>query len=223
MPERLPSDLARLLAADSSAARDGAWHEFVQQHSRLILSVARSLGGSYDAIMDRYAFILEQLRRDDCRRLRAYTPDSRARFTTWLVVVCRRLCMDEHRSKFGRARAGSDVIRLQTRRSLVESLFSTRELEAVAASDPQPDAEWETRSLQDAMQAHLARLDARDRLMIKLRFEDDLSAAAIARVMHIPTPFHVYRRLKQVLTSLRTVLEAGAAQSQPARPLDIAE
>ena len=53
--------------------------------------------------MDGYAHVLERLREHDCRRLRGYAPDGRTKFTTWLVVVARRLCLDFHRHRYGRS------------------------------------------------------------------------------------------------------------------------
>jgi hypothetical protein len=41
-----------------------------------------------------------------------------------------------------------------------------------------------------------------------MRFEDQRSAAEIARAMGFPTPFHVYRRLNKLLGELRATLEA---------------
>jgi hypothetical protein len=67
-------------------------------------AVASSLGGDQDAVMDRYTDVLEQLRRNDCQRLRGYASDRRSKFTTWLVVVARRLCLDQHRQRYGRDR-----------------------------------------------------------------------------------------------------------------------
>jgi hypothetical protein len=48
--------------------------------------------------------------------------------------------------------------------------------------------------------------------LIKLRFDDGLSAAAIAEFMRFPTPFHVYRRLTHVLDALRRALQARGVE-----------
>jgi RNA polymerase sigma factor (sigma-70 family) len=226
MPDAIPSHLADLLHASSPEAGDLAWQRFIAQHSRLIMSVARAVGGDYDAAMDRYAFILDHLRRDDFRKLRSYTLDSRCKFTTWLVVVCRRLCIDQHRSKFGRVRATTDVIELRTRRSLTQSLFSSTALEHVNAPDRErPDFIAEEADQHTRLEHCLGRLEARDRLLIKLRFEDDMSAAEIARLMDFATPFHVYRRLKAVLNDLRIALTLTPTlerrKTPDARPLNI--
>ncbi|OLC45159.1 MAG: hypothetical protein AUH68_04945 [Gemmatimonadetes bacterium 13_1_40CM_4_69_5] len=96
-------ELSRLFEASDARARDSAWADFVAAHSRLLLHVARSLTTDHDAAMDGYAHVLERLREHDCRRLRGYAPDGRTKFTTWLVVVARRLCLDFHRHRYGRS------------------------------------------------------------------------------------------------------------------------
>ena len=44
--------------------------------------------------MDHYAFMLDRLQEDGFHRLRAFAGDGRGQFTTWLVVVARRLCVE---------------------------------------------------------------------------------------------------------------------------------
>src|SRR6185503_13736524 len=104
MPDALPAALGSLLDAKDDAAREARWTDFIGTYSRLILHVTRSGGGLHDAAMDRYAFVLEQLRHDDFRRLRAYVADGRSEFSTWLVVVAQRLCRDHQRHRYGRFR-----------------------------------------------------------------------------------------------------------------------
>ena len=153
--------------------------------------------------MDAYEYLLAQLRRDDFRRLRAYTPDTRSKFTTWLVVVARRLCVDRLRERYGRSGEARAV-----RRQLAD--FLAGELETAETPDtrtPLPDAELGSRELSSALAAALARLEARDRLLLKLRYEDQLSAREIGQLLHFPTPFHVYRRLNALLEELKAALE----------------
>jgi DNA-directed RNA polymerase specialized sigma subunit len=51
--------------------------------------------------------------------------------------------------------------------------------------------------------AALAALDPRDRLLVRLRFAEEMSAREIGELMKFPTVFHVYRRLEIVLRTLR--------------------
>ena len=121
MPRPLPEALSRLLEADLPEARDQAWEAFVAEYSRLIHSTARKSSTDYDTLMERYTFVLQHLREDDCKRLRGFDPSGRSKFTTWLVVVSSRLCVDYHRSKYGRGSADGDGSReADTRRRLVD-------------------------------------------------------------------------------------------------------
>lgn len=64
----------------------------------------RRFRGGHDAAMDRYAYMLAQLRCSDFTPLQCHAADGRSAFTTWLVVVARRLCLD-HRD--GRLTGGT--------------------------------------------------------------------------------------------------------------------
>src|SRR5688500_7712225 len=99
----LPIKLRNLLEAAEGNAREHAWTEFLESYSRLILFVAHRTPGDYDVVMDRYAFVVERLRELNYRRLRTYAADGRGKFTTWLMVVTRRLCVDHNRLKHGRS------------------------------------------------------------------------------------------------------------------------
>src|SRR4029079_1714042 len=102
MPQ-LPLALDRLLGA-SSSDKEEAWAGFVREYTQLMLHVAHSTTTGRDAAMDAYAVLLEVFKEDDFRRLRRYTVDPRSKFTTWLVVVARRICLDHLRARYGRVR-----------------------------------------------------------------------------------------------------------------------
>ena len=209
-----PAALARLFEARDAAARDAAWGAFVDAYSGLILQVARSTATNRDGAMDAYAFVLDQLREDDCRRLRGYSARSGARFSTWLLVVARRLCIDFHRRRYGRAQRSGDgdalaTLERATRRRLID--LAAEQLDPDTLSDMQaggPEAELRLAQLRRALAKALDALDSQDKLLLSLRFEDQRSAAEIARVVGLPTPFHVYRRLTRVLDALRARLVA---------------
>ncbi len=205
-----PPELSALLAARDPAARERAWSDFVNAYSRLMLHAARGLGSDYDAVMDRYTFVLEQLRQDDFRRLRSYVADGRGKFTTWLTVVARRLYLDHQRQRYGRTRSDTEEAGAKkgTRRRLVDLVAEELDVQQIEGSQSEnPDASLRTSELREALAACLSGLAARDRLLLALRFEDDLPARQIAEVMGFPTLFHVYRRLNAVLASLRGELQ----------------
>lgn len=201
-------ELIRLLNAPDPPTRDAAWDAFVAAHSRLLLHTARSLNRDHDAAMDGYAYILEALRENDYRRLKAYAADGRSKFSTWLVVVARRLCLDFHRQRYGRAReTGTDARETRAaRRRLVDLVAEDLDARPGPAAATDPHGELVGREQSAVLDAALHALPPRDRLLLALRFEEDLSAREIGEVMGFPTPFHVYRRLNTLLDSLRSSL-----------------
>jgi len=214
MPPRLPLEVHSLLNSDSQAARDAAWQSFLASHSRLILYVARSVTRDGDEALDAYTWALERLGEDDSRRLRGFSEVSGTLFSTWLVVVIRRLCLDFLRHKRGRpSKAPKDrtsTERSQLRRRLLDLAGEPLVLETLRDSGLDPGANLEARELHEALEAAVATLTPADRLLLSFRFDDGLSASEIARVMSFPSQFHVYRRLNAVLKSLRERLgEAG--------------
>lgn len=222
MPDPPPIALVRLLAATDATAKEECWAEFVAAYSRLLLHVARAGGSPHDATMDRYTFVLEQLQHDEHRRLRAFVADGRSEFSTWLVVVAQRLCLDHQRSRYGRFREtekDSTVSseNLAARRRLVDLIGAEVDLASLADSGgATAEAAVRKADMHRALEAELARLDRRDRLLVKLRFEDELPMPEVAANLGFPTRFHAYRRLKDVLATLRRALEArGIGESAP--------
>jgi RNA polymerase sigma factor (sigma-70 family) len=211
MTSTQPSELVRLLSAGDQASQDQAWDAFIQAFSRLLISTARTFGGDRDAAMDRYAYVLEQLRRDDFKRLRGYVADGRSNFTTWLVVVARRLCLDYRRHRYGRPRGepnGVAAVERVVRKRLVDFIAEDLDLSgSVSADGPDPEMELRVLQLRDALNGALRSLPSRDRLLLAFRYEDDMTARQIARLMGLPSVFHVYRRIKAVQRSLRELLE----------------
>jgi RNA polymerase sigma factor (sigma-70 family) len=218
MPGSPPPVLSRLLEPSDRAARESAWTAFLATYSRLLLHVSRSLGGDHDAAMDRYACILEQLRSDDFRRLRTYAADGRSEFSTWLVVVAQRICLDHRRARYGRLRSTDPDSRSRdeewaARRRLVDLISADVDLSSLG-DGAAPDSEDQVRlaDLYYALDSALALLSPRDRLLVKLRFEDDVPMPEIARDLGFPSRFHAYRRLSRVLANLRSMLESGGVR-----------
>jgi RNA polymerase sigma factor (sigma-70 family) len=206
------SALESLLALPDDVVRQQAWADFLAGSSDVLLRVARAMGGDDDAVMDRYAFILDALSRDDYRRLRAYVDDGKSSFDTWLAVVSRRLCTDEYRGRYGRAQSASEATatRRAARRNLSDLVGSELGLEAlIADAHAAPDAALEHRELRSTIDAALAKLEADDRVILRLRFEDDVSVPEIARLLGLESPFALYRRIKRILATVRTALEAA--------------
>jgi len=213
----LPDEIARFLHGETHDSREDSWSSFLARHNRLLLRVAYAAAPNREDAMDAYAIVLEQLREHDGRRLRSYRADGRSKFTTWLVVVARRICVDYLRQKYGRyvpaSRRNGNGER-STRRALVD-LVGVEVDPAIVADDNAvpPDGAVRSQELNASLDDAVRGLSNDDRLLLKLRFEDDLSASAIARLVGSPTPFHVYRRLNAVLAELRARLSSRGVES----------
>jgi RNA polymerase sigma factor (sigma-70 family) len=205
MAER-PGLLVRLLEASTPRDEDEAWARLVEAHTDVLLRTAGYFGGDHDAVMDRYAFILDHLRRDHFSRLRAYRAQDRSGFEMWLVAVARRLCLDHHRHKYGRGPAVRDqaaVLERAGRRRLVDLLGEALDPDQIAHPNAgDADQNLARREVSLVLAAVLDTLEWRDRLLLHFLFEEDFTAKQIARLMRFPTQFHVYRRRNQLLQLL---------------------
>jgi len=163
----------------------------------------------HDVVMDRYAFVVEELREQRFRRLRGFAADGRGKLTTWLMVVVGRLCVDHDRRKNGRAMSPGAREPAVPRR-LVELVLDPEVIARIPDNAPSADEELERRQVLLEFDAAVATLSPADQLLVTLRYEDNRSANEIASLMSLRTPFHVYRRLNRVHESLRPMLMARA-------------
>ena len=212
-----PRELSRLLDARDPSESNRAWDRFLSAFGHLLLKTAQYTHRNHDGAMDAYAHVLERLRQENFRRLRAFSGGDADALCRWLVVVARRLCLDLRRERYGRPRPSVPELERDTRRRLVDELWDAREpsdLPSPSSANP----EWQLRQAQrrEALEAAVAELEPRDQLLLSLRFDDALSARQIADTMDWPTPFHVYRRLNKILPMLRKRLKAlGIEDSRP--------
>ena len=216
----LPPELAELLAARDELQEKRAWDRFLESYHRLILHTALRTARDRDAAMDGYAYVLEKLREHDFRRLRAFAGEGKAKFTTWLVVITRRLVLDHRRSRYGRQRGETDDAtrdQLAARRRLADLVSDAADIELAPDStsgDPGMDLRLEQRRV--ALAEALSELEPADQLLLNLRFVDEATGREIADLMGMPTPFHAYRRINTVLARLRSLLVSkGIDDAEP--------
>ena len=86
-----------------------AWRKFLDRYASLILRIARQHATSQQGQSDCFLFICEKLADDQFRRLKAYRPDSKSKFTSWLQVVTARLAIDWYRGQHGRFKPFSSL------------------------------------------------------------------------------------------------------------------
>jgi RNA polymerase sigma factor (sigma-70 family) len=205
--------VAALLSASDQPSRDNAWAAFLGEYTKLLIHTARRAATDHDEAMEHYTFILDRLREDNCRRLRTFSEDGTGKFTTWLVVVARRLCVDNRRRLHGRPQQTKsdeqETPEQVARRNLADLLAG--ELDADSMPDersPAPDQGVLNDEQRQILMEAIGHLEIPDQLLLTLRVVDGFLPEKIARMLNLPTRFHVYRRLKTVLATLRRSLEA---------------
>ena len=213
MAASAPFQLGQLLRAADSSSQQAAWEDLIGRHTRLLLAVSRSFNGGHDEVMERYTYILDKLREDDFRRLRTFDDRSGARFSTWLTVAARHLCLDHLRSVYGRQRESDRSNRWyplrRIRRALADSIGEEIDVDQIIDDQSQSVISRTVVAERDELlRFALTRLSARERLLLALRYEDDLSASRIAGIVGLATPFHVYRQLNNILEKLRGMLQS---------------
>jgi len=195
------------MSSATPADREAAWSRFVETYTPLLLRVARAVMHEYDVAMDGYTFVLGQLREGDFKRLLSYRTVTDCSFDTWLAVVARRLCLDHYRLRYGRPRTENPEAKEHHRdRKRLADLVAVAIEPDLATTEPSAAVAVEQQEILDALEAALDGLAPRDKLLLRYRFDDDLSAREIARVMRFPSVFHVYRRISVLLSTCRTAL-----------------
>jgi RNA polymerase sigma factor (sigma-70 family) len=217
--DSIPAEVSALFVADREESREAAWEAFLGRYSLLIRHTAAGLGSEYDLAMDRYAFVLEQLHRDNFRRLRRFQPGGSGQFSTWLVVVVRRLCLDHHRRLYGRAaptppdawRAGE--LRKQRRR-IAHLATDLEDLGALPDTGRASiTTEFSQRERREVLSRTMAGLEPGDRVLLRLRFEENLTAREIAHRLGYDSQSQVYRRLDTLFSNLRNSLRRAGIES----------
>ncbi|MHB8654057.1 MAG: RNA polymerase sigma factor [Terriglobia bacterium] len=104
--------IARIIEQLGTHAFQQAWTEFLEAYSPLILHTVKLFERDADPVADCFLFVCERLSEKNFRRLRSFKLDGAARFSTWLRVVLRNLCLDWHRKEFGRHRIFQSIARL---------------------------------------------------------------------------------------------------------------
>ena len=219
MTQSIPLTLMSLLQARNDVARNGAWSSFLAEYSDVMLKTARRASPDHDGALDHYTYMIEQLQQDDFRRLRAYQGDNRGKFTTWLVVVARRLCVDHHRHTHGRVQthveSSAQSLEHTVRHNLTDLIADQIDLDQLAdGKSPSPEAAIMAAERRQAVNDAVGSLEVADRLLLTLRFKDEISVEHIAPMVGLRNRFQAHRRLKAVLADVKRQLDEHGFSEQ---------
>lgn len=192
------SNVERLLGDLVSVGHEAAWSQFLELYSPVIFRVVRLFEYDADHVGDCFLFVCEKLSYGGFRRLRSFRLDGPARFSTWLAAVVRNLCLDWRRQKFGRQHT------FESMEQLSEPAGFDWEIPDGA---PGPEALAIRNRQREALSRALGGLPAQSRLLVRLRFERDLTLAQVARLTGLKDAQTADRRLREVLEDLRDRLD----------------
>lgn len=150
----------------------GAWASFLSLYRPLLAHLVRrelARAGPVDEsrVEDGIGDVLERLLRDRGAKLRAY--DGRSRPATWLGLVVLTVVRDRLRAEVARPEANGD-----------------ERLLAGIASDPEPPSgAIERREAAEGLRRILERLPVRERLALRLKYEEGLANGEIGRALHL--------------------------------------
>lgn len=259
MAEELGID--EILQSLNSCEPEQAWTNFLGAYAPVILQTVRLVERESDAAAECFLFVCEGLLRDRFRRLRQFRTAGPARFSTWLRVVVRNLCIDWRRKKLGRQRDFDFVSRMPaldheifrclheegvsqeeafhllsprfpglSRQAVAESaqrildLMSPRQrwllsarhtdrgkeglemLEGVPDERPNPESCAISGENRTRLQQVLANLPQDERLLLQLRYEQELTLEQVAKLLHLGDAQRADRRIREILARLREQL-----------------
>jgi len=252
--------LSRLRGRESSRA----WTEFLHRYSSLVLHVAKQYAFDSDQAEDCFLYVCEALIGDEAKRLNKFDARHGSSFKTWLITIVTNLCIDWHRSFFGRQAMPAAIqkmpdleqwayrcrveqgLDLQTCLVVLRNRFpdlSREQLSRAMASIHNalsPKQRWRLASLaqrnrpanvdnyapdrlrersasprefaqqvqqRKVLNAALSRLTSQQRLLLRLRFEQDLTLAQVARIAGLGDLHQARRAIESALSELRNLME----------------
>lgn len=182
-----------------------AWQKFVLKHADCLYRAIGKYCDDYDEKMAVFLHVLEKLRADRFARLRAFA--GKAKLSTWLTVVARRLAID-----FLRARYGRDFKLKKVRLLSYDALPALLQQVADSATPERELAGAEQRlareNLEQRLQRALERLSPQENLAIQLVYFKGLKMNEAGRLLRVPG---IYKFIARALENMRREIEGHAS------------
>ena len=102
MTDEQKHNISSLLHRLNSTGAGPAWAEFVDHYAPIIMSMVNQFEYGQDRSGECFLYVCEKLSDDGFGRLLKFNTRGQASFRTWLGTVLFNLCVDWHRSEFGR-------------------------------------------------------------------------------------------------------------------------
>jgi len=192
------SDLLKSVLAGDVAS----WQKFVLKYANFIYRAIGKYCDDYDEKMTVFLHILEKLREDRFSRLSRFA--GKAKLSTWLTVVSRRLALDFLRAKYGRDFRLKKIrmVSYDAVPSFLKHLADTFTPEHEMAGAEQRQAR---EKVEQALQQALKNLSVQERLAIQLVYFKGLKIKEAGRLLQVRA---IYKFVARALEKLRNEMES---------------
>jgi len=196
--------LLRAILAEDTAA----WQKFILQYSNFIYGAIVKYTADHDEKMAVFLHVLEKLREDRFRRLRQFA--YKARLSTWLTVVSRRLALDFLRGKYGRdfGLKKIRVVSIDGDPDYARILADTATPETKMAAD---ERRQQRRRLEGDLRLALDRLEDRERLAVQMIYFQGMRINEVGRLLRLPA---AYKFVARTLKKIRAEMERASRRDR---------
>ena len=189
--------LKKVIAGDVAS-----WQKFVLKYANFIYGATGKYCDDYDEKMAVFLYILEKLREGRFSRLSRF--EGKAKLSTWLTVVSRRLALDFLRAKYGRdfQLKKIRVISYDAVPSFLKHLANTSTPESEMAGAEQRQAQ---KKLEQSLHQALQDLSAQESLAIQLVYFKGLKIKETGKLLKVGA---IYKFMDRALEKLKDEMES---------------
>jgi RNA polymerase sigma factor (sigma-70 family) len=179
-----------------------SWQKFVLKYADTIYRATGRYCDDYDEKMAVFLYILEKLRENRFSRLSRF--EGKAKLSTWLTVVSRRLALDFLRAKYGRdfQLKKIRVVSYDAIPSFLKHVANTATPECEMAGAEQRQAQ---KKLEEGLLQALQNLSVQESLAIQLVFFKGMKIKEAGKLLKVGA---IYKFMERALEKLRDEMES---------------
>ena len=179
--------------------------ESINPHLKLIESICLKRFNYSEEGHECYVYVLDKLMENNYARVKAF--QGRSTFKTYLVSITTRLAIDFYRHRYGKtSKKAADDLSVPKKNPLKivplkdqEAVPDKKSLEEVVVDKEVNDTQQRLKAL---VRSQLADLSPEDRLLLKMKYEDDFKVSEIAKILKQDQK-KTYRKIHALLATFR--------------------
>ncbi|MDY6974451.1 MAG: sigma-70 family RNA polymerase sigma factor [Thermodesulfobacteriota bacterium] len=201
MPNPSQKENQRLLSGCISGDRKAS-EAFVRRFSPLVYKyvqhtlIVSQVPFNEEDIADLHNTVFLQLFDRKCKKLRQYKGKNGCNIASWIRLVTARSVLNHIRQK------GSDVLTFRKNRIPIEVVSDLK------SDDTEPGSCMEEDEQERLIRSGIRNLAARDRLFVRLHFENGLSLQEVADIMHLSVQ-HIHVIKHRAIQRLKSLVISG--------------